>query len=214
MRYPALIFDFDGTLADTLAAAVETYNTLADSYPKLRRVKNDDIPMLQDMELKELLKHLGVSKLRLPSLLAKGRKALRADITQLSLNEGIAEVLTELREHSSCFGILTSNSTENVEAFLEAKNLRHLFTFISSTSKLSGKHKHLRAIEKTFSLTRSQMLYVGDETRDIRASHKAGIDVAAATWGFNSFSALEKQNPTHLLKKPTDLLEVCELNAC
>lgn len=210
MRYPALIFDFDGTLADTLAAAVEVYNGLAGSY-SLRPVSREEIPSLQDFELKELLKHLGVSKLRVPSLLAKGRKALRADITQLSLNEGIESLLPELREHCTCFGILTSNSTENVEAFLEAKGLRDLFTFISSTSKLSGKHKHLRAIEKTFSLERSQMLYIGDETRDIRASQKAGINVAAATWGFNSPEALRRQNPTYLLEHPSDLLNVCQL---
>ena len=210
MRYPALIFDFDGTLADTLAAAVEVYNGLAESY-SLRPITREEIPALQDFELKELLKHLGVSKLRVPSLLAKGRKALRADITKLSLNEGMAELLPQLRENCSCFGILTSNSTENVEAFLEAKGLRDLFTFISSTSKLSGKHKHLRAIEKTFSLERAQMLYVGDETRDIRASQKAGIHVAAATWGFNSTEALERQNPTYLLDTPQDLLKACEL---
>ncbi|MGJ8723494.1 MAG: HAD-IA family hydrolase [Roseibacillus sp.] len=211
MRYPALIFDFDGTLADTLAAAVEVYNNLAEFY-SLRSITMDEIPALQDFELKELLKHLGVSKLRVPSLLAKGRKALRADITNLSLNDGIAELLPQLREHCTCFGILTSNSTENVEAFLEAKGLRDLFTFISSTSKLSGKHKHLRAIEKTFSLERSKMLYVGDETRDIRASQKAGIHVAAATWGFNSPEALKRQNPTFMLDSPRDLLKACEIS--
>ena len=211
MRYPALIFDFDGTIADTLAAAVNVYNGLAGSY-SLRTIAMEEIPALQDFELKELLKHLGISKLRVPSLLTKGRKALRADITQLSLNDGMEELLPKLREHCTCFGILTSNSTENVEAFLEAKGMRDLFTFISSTSKLSGKHKHLRAIEKTFSLDRSKMLYVGDETRDIRASKKAGIHVAAATWGFNSPEALQSQKPTFLLESPEDLLKACEIS--
>lgn len=210
MRYPALIFDFDGTIADTLAAAVRVYNDLAKVY-SLRSISMDELPALQDLEVKELLKHLGISKLRVPTLLAKARKALRSDITKLSLNEGMAELLPELREHCSCFGILTSNSTENVEAFLEEKGIRDLFTFISSTSKLSGKHKHLRAIEKTFSLDRSQMLYVGDETRDIRASQKAGIHVAAASWGFNSPEALKRQNPTFMLEHPKDLLRACQL---
>lgn len=210
MRYPAVIFDFDGTIADTLGAAVRVYNDLAEKY-SLKTITLEEIPALQDYELKQLLKYLGVSKLRVPTLLAKGRKALRADITTLSLNEGMEELLPQLRKHCSCFGILTSNSTENVEAFLEEKGLRDLFTFISSTSKLSGKHKHLRAIEKTFSLERSQMLYIGDETRDIRAAQRAGVNVAAATWGFNSRAALLRQNPTYALEKPADLLNVCQI---
>jgi phosphoglycolate phosphatase len=210
LRYPALIFDFDGTLADTLGAAVGVYNKLAKTYG-LRKVSPEEIPLLQEFEVKELLAHLGVSKLRLPGLLARGRKELRRDITTLDFNEGLPEILPILREQCSCFGILTSNSTENVEAFLDAKGMRDLFTFISSTSKLSKKHKHLRAIEKTFSLERSQMLYVGDETRDIRAAQKAGIHVAAATWGFNSLNSLEKQNPTHVLDSAQDLLKICEL---
>ena len=82
MRYPALIFDFDGTLADTLAASVKVYNDLAESY-SLRTISKEEIPTLQDMELKELLKYVGLSKLRVPSLLVKGRKALRADITKV-----------------------------------------------------------------------------------------------------------------------------------
>lgn len=208
MRYPALIFDFDGTLANTMGAAMDVYNKLAETY-SFRTVTAEEIPIIQDFEVKELLKYLGVSKLRLPALLARGRKELRRDITKIELNVGLEEILPVLREQCTCFGILTSNSTENVEAFLEAKGLRHLFTFISSTSKLSGKHKHLRAIEKTFSLERSKMLYVGDESRDIRASQKAGIHVAAATWGFNSQTALERQNPTHILQNPSDLLKVC-----
>lgn len=189
---------------------MDVYNQLAETY-SFRQVTAEEIPIIQDFEVKELLKFLGVSKLRLPGLLARGRKELRRDIAKIELNAGLEDILPTLREKCACFGILTSNSTENVEAFLEAKGLRELFTFISSTSKLSGKHKHLRAIEKTFSLERSKMLYVGDETRDVRASQKAGIHVAAATWGFNSATALERQNPTYILQSPSDLLKVCGL---
>ena len=212
MRYPALIFDFDGTLADTLSAAVSVYNELAEYY-SLRKIAREEVSSLQDLEIKEVLKHLGISKLRVPALLARGRKALRSDITTFSLLEGFNDVIPILEEHSSCLGILTSNSSENVEAFLEAKGIREAFSFISTTSKLSGKHKHLRAIAKTFSLDRSKMLYIGDETRDVRAAQRAGIHVAAASWGFNSPKALEKQNPTYNLLTPSDLLDVCEINA-
>ena len=97
---------------------------------------------------------------------------------------------------------------ENVDLFLKAHGLREHFDFISSTSRLTGKSGHLRAIRKTFSLHAEEMLYVGDEIRDIKASKKAGIAMAAVTWGFNSAESLAAESPEHLVHAPRGLLEL------
>ena len=107
---------------------------------------------------------------------------------------------------ASAFGVLTSNATANVDLFLRANGLREYFDFISSTSKLTGKSKHLRAIQKTFSLRAQEMLYVGDEIRDIKAAKKAAIPIAAVTWGFNSTESLKTENPEHIISDPAELL--------
>ena len=99
-----------------------------------------------------------------------------------------------------------------VEEFLDSHGLRNLFTFISSTPKLTGKSKHLLAIAKTFSLDPVDMLYVGDEIRDIRAAAKAHIPCAAVAWGLNSRDALASENPSHLVDTPAQLLEVCGIS--
>ena len=121
---------------------------------------------------------------------------------------GMPEVLTEMRRHVENFGILTSNAPANVDVFLRAHGLRELFEFISSTSKLTGKAKHLRAIRKTFSLRHEEMLYIGDELRDVKASQKAGVPVAAVTWGFNSRESLAAENPDYLFDHPEDFLRL------
>ncbi len=207
MKYSSLIFDFDGTIADTLAEAAAVYNILAQEHG-YRPVSTEEIPALRHCSLKQLTKELGISKLRLPFILNKGRKLFRNNIDQLKLIDGMRDVLQDLRKDSQHFGILTSNSTENVELFLENHGIRDLFTFISSTTKLSGKAKHLNSIARTFSMDKRSMLYIGDEIRDIKASHKAGIDVAAVSWGFNSHEALQAEAPTYLVKDAKALLEV------
>ncbi len=113
-----------------------------------------------------------------------------------------------MRDRAEAFGILTSNASANVELFLEAHNLREAFDFVSSTSKLTGKSKHLRAIRKTFSLRHEQMLFIGDELRDVRASQKAGIPIAAVTWGFNSRESLASQAPNYVFDQPADFLRL------
>lgn len=207
MKYRSLIFDFDGTIADTLNEAAEVYNILAKEY-KYRQVSLEEIPAMRHYNTKSLLKELGISKLRVPFLLAKGRKLFKSRLDKLVPCPGMPEALRALREDAEHFGILTSNSTENVEAFLEAHGLRDLFTFISSTTKLSGKSKHLNSISRTFSIEKKEMLYIGDEIRDVKASHKAGIDVAAVTWGFNSKESLELAEPTYLLDSPQAIIEL------
>lgn len=207
MAYRTLIFDFDGTLADTLEETRRIYNQLAPEF-KLREVTAEELPGLRHFSITELLRHLGIPKRRVPRLLSRGTSLMRGNIVQLPLIEGIGRVLPELRSRCHSFGVLTSNAPANVDLFLRAHGLRGLFNFISSTSKLTGKAKHLRAIQKTFSLEAGEMLYVGDETRDIKASKKADVPVAAVTWGFNSPEALAAESPEHLFANPDELLDL------
>ena len=207
MRYPALIFDFDGTIADTLLAARHHYNQLAEEYG-YRTISREELPGIRDLDVKSALAHLNIPKRKVPLLLARGRRLLKNNIRFLPLIEGMAEALPLLRKKAHFFGILTSNATENVEAFLEEHRIRELFTFISSTSKLSGKSKHLRSIARTFSLNPAEILYIGDEIRDIRAAQKAGIDIAAVTWGFNSRDSLAVRSPLHLVESPAELTKL------
>jgi len=144
-------FDFDGTIADTLGETRRIYNILAPDYG-LREVAEHEMDHLRHLSLKELIKHLKIPKWRVPAILARGTGLMRGNIDNLQLISGIGEVLTELRQHVKSFGILTSNATPNVDLFLKNHGLRGEFDFISSTSKLTGKSKHLRAIRKTFSL--------------------------------------------------------------
>ena len=207
MRYRTLIFDFDGTLADTLEESRSIFNLLAADYG-LRQIEAEEMPRLRHLSLMELIDHLDIPKRRVPSIISRGTTMMRANISRMPLIQGIAEVLPELRKHAQMFGVLTSNATANVDLFLRAHGMRGLFNFISSTSKLTGKAKHLRAIRKTFSLRPEEMLYVGDEIRDIKAAKKAGIDIAAVTWGFNSAESLSKECPEYLISRPDEFLHL------
>ena len=208
MSYPALIFDFDGTIADTFAEGIRIYNELAEEY-SLRAVSHDEIEDLRDLTTNDLMNHLGVRRSKLPVLLTKGRRRLKRSISRLPLIAGMGDVLPELRSQSTCFGILTSNAADNVESFLESHGLTDLFTFVSTTSKLSGKHKHLRSIARTFSLDPKEMLYIGDEIRDVRAAQKAGIACTAVSWGFNSRDSLIANKPTYIADHPNELPGIC-----
>jgi phosphoglycolate phosphatase-like HAD superfamily hydrolase len=207
MKFQTLVFDFDGTIADTLGETRIIFNQIAPDYG-IRQVAEHELDGLRHLSLKQLLDHLDIPKRRVPALISRGTSMMRANITQLQLIPGMPETLTELRRHVRSFGILTSNATPNVDLFLRAHGLRDQFDFISSTSKLTGKAKHLRAIRKTFSLGPQDLLYIGDELRDVKASQKAGVPIAAVTWGFNSRESLAASGPDYLFDKPADFLRL------
>ena len=203
MKYRALVFDFDGTIADTLGETRKIFNQIAHEYG-IREVAEDEVSELRHLSLKEILNELQIPKHRVPSIIARGTGMMRKNIDQLQLIKGMKEALTELRQHTENFGILTSNATANVDIFLKNHGMRELFDFVSSTSKLTGKSRHLKAIRKTFSLEHSEMIYIGDELRDVKAAQKAGIPHAAVSWGFNSRESLAEEKPTFLFDHPEE----------
>jgi len=207
VKYNALIFDFDGTIADTLEESVKIYNILAERYG-LTPVRPEELSSLRHLSLGGLLDHLGVSKHQLPKILFNATRMLKNSIATLPLISGMDEVLPELRKSAEHFGILTSNSVENVNLFLKTHGLENIFTFVSSTSKLTGKARHLRNIQKSYKIETENLLYIGDEIRDVRASQKAGFAIAAVDWGFNSQESLQKEHPDFLLHHPRELFDL------
>jgi phosphoglycolate phosphatase len=209
MLYRLLIFDFDGTIADTLGETRRIFNQLAPDYG-IRQVEEEELSQLRHLSLAQLLLHLNIPKRRVPALLARGTSVMRGNIGRLQLVAGMGEVLVELRRHVDGFGILTSNSAANVDIFLEAHGLRGQFDFVSSTSRLTGKAKHLKSIRRTFSLRPEQMLYIGDELRDVKAAQEAGVPIATVTWGFNSRESLAAEAPEYVFDRPADFLRLLE----
>jgi len=207
MKYESYIFDFDGTIADTLDEGVRIYNVLADRYGLLK-VTPEELPKLRHMGIGPLFDHLGISTHKAPQILYQATRMLKSKIGQLPLIQGMKEILPELSHKTNQLGILTSNSEENVHLFLQTHGLENLFAFVSSTSKLTGKARHLRKIIKSHNVAAEKLLYIGDEIRDIKAAKKAGVDIAAVAWGFNSPESLMAQNPDYMLHNPIELIDI------
>jgi len=206
MNFRCVIFDFDGTLANTLPETLLILNQLADTYG-FRKLSEVDLMKVKTMSLAQFIRFLGIPAWSVPRLLTIGKRMLTERLDAIDPFPDIAEVLIELKASTQHLGILTSNSAANVERFLKSHDMEH-FEFVSSAKKLLGKAKYLKAIMKTFSLKHDEVLYVGDEIRDIEAAHAVEIPVAGVTWGFNTAEALEGAMPDYLISSPHELLDI------
>ncbi|HEY9832550.1 MAG TPA: HAD-IA family hydrolase [Stenomitos sp.] len=207
MTKKVIVFDFDGTLADTFDALVMITNRLAleFGYPP---TTPEELPKLRNLSSKDIISTSGVPLFKIPFFLNKVREYLHQEILNLQTINGIQEALIQLKHEGYCLGILTSNSEENVNLFLKKHGMQDLFDFIYSETSLFSKDKSLRQLIKKNNFSVDEIIYVGDETRDIEASKKIHIKVIAVTWGFNSREILAKHNPDFLIQKPSELIEV------
>ena len=130
-----IIFDFDGTIADTFDLALGIYNRIAPEY-NCRPAGPEDLDLFRTKKPQELLKIYGVSRLKLLSLMLRIRKELSSHIPEIKLISGMDASLREIRGIGYRMGILTSNSAINVRKFLEINNLSGLFDFVYSGKSL------------------------------------------------------------------------------
>lgn len=206
MTVKVIIFDFDGTIADTLDAIVSITNRLAEEFG-YKQTSQEDLAILKNLTSRQIIKQSGVSIFKIPFLIKKVKAELNNEIQELSAFIGIKEAFIELKSQGNRLGIVTSNSKENVTAFLHKNGLQELFDFIYSAPTIFGKSKVINRIVKTENIKLEDVIYVGDETRDIEAAKKTHIKAIAVTWGFNSKEVLAEQNPDFLIHQPNELIE-------
>ncbi|GAB1537895.1 HAD family hydrolase [Scytonema sp. NUACC21] len=207
MTQKVIIFDFDGTVADTLDALVGIANRLAQEFGYIP-ITQEELTLLRNLSSREVIKYSGISIFKIPFLVKRVKTALKNTIKELKPISGIKEALIELKSEGHRLGIITSNSQDNVIDFLKANELDDLFEFIYSGVTIFGKTTIINNVLKQKQIKPQEVIYVGDETRDIEASKRANIKVIAVTWGFNSQEVLAQQNPNFLIDRPSELLEV------
>lgn len=207
MKKQILLFDFDGTIADTFLHIVEISNRLSKEF-NFNLIHPDEIEILKHNSVEQTIDYLKVPKLKIPSILLRARAELHKDITSIKPVKNLREILFQLKSEGFYMGIITTNSVKNVKEFLTAHQL-DIFDFVSSTSKIFGKSQSLRKLVKKKNFKVEQAYYIGDEIRDIVAAQRAGIKMVAVTWGFNSKKVLKQHSPDYLINNPADLIKIC-----
>ncbi len=202
------IFDLDGTIADTFKFAHSIVNRLAKEF-KFKELTSDEIEDLKGKTIQEIIRHLRVPVVKLPLIIARAHQELYKEIDQLEPIKGLREILIEISKLGDKMGIITSNSKKNVTRFLEQHEIK-VFDFIISYNRIFGKSHQIKTLLKHEKINPKEALYIGDEIRDIEASKKAGIKIAAVAWGFNSISRLVEYKPDYLVHDPAELLQICK----
>lgn len=197
MKYRTILFDFDGTLADSAGLALDIMNSLAPEFG-FAPVTSDEIPRLQKMSARELL----VQRAHIPlwnipkiwRLERRVREEFGKRAQEIRSFKGVPEMMAGLFAAGYEMGIVTSNAHETVVGLLEQTGIQ--VHFIHAGSAFFGKARAIRGALREYGIDPRHTVYIGDELRDVEACKKVGIDMIAVGWGLNAPETLKDAGAT------------------
>ena len=211
MNYKLLLWDFDGTLADTLSIALGIYNRMA-AKRSFRPITDPDA--VRGMGMREFLKTHDVAARHVPFAFNTFLREIRRLAPEIRLNAGIADAVREAASRGVAQGVVSSNDTRTIQACLEANHIAEAFAYVSGTSRIFGKERRIRKAMSHCGVDPADVLYIGDEVRDIEAAQAAGLDIASVTWGLNSEERLRSEQPTFVVNHPLEIVDILQPDPC
>ena len=213
----AVLFDLDGTLADTapdLAAAVNWLRTERGfeptPYSVLRPTASAGARGMIGAAFGLAPGDEGYEELRL-QWFDRYQSNMAAETT---LFEGIDQLLHGIEEAGMAWGVVTNKPARFTDPLIPQIGLAHAGCIVSGDTMPHAKPHPAPLLEGARRLDVAPELcwYVGDDLRDIEAGRAAGMVTVACGWGYCGEIAPATWGADYLCNTPLELLDV--LNKC
>ncbi|MBS3945101.1 MAG: HAD family hydrolase [Melioribacter sp.] len=181
--FDGIIFDVDGTLAETHELIFASFNHVAEKYLN-KRLTNEEIVALfgptEDVILKEWMKDDYESARKDYFEFYESKHSEMAEIFP-----GLREAVSIIKEHNIPLGIFTGKGRDSAEITLKSIGLYDQFDMILSGDDVD-EHKPspdgINRFIKQYNLKPEHVLMVGDAIHDVMASESAGVKCALVLW--------------------------------
>jgi len=205
MRYRLVIFDFDGTLADSFPWVLRAMDDVADRF-KFRRVRDGELEELRYCDAREVMRRLGVPRWKLPMIARYVRTRMAAEVDQIKLFPGAGEMIEELAATGVSLAVVSANGEPTIRSVLgpHARRISH----ISGGVSLFGKRGKLLRMSRLAGAPPPSVMVIGDEIRDLNAAKTARMSFGAVSWGLTRPEALALAGPDVLFARMDDIPRV------
>jgi phosphoglycolate phosphatase len=201
----AVVFDFDGTVADTAPLMRTIYAEQAKKFG-WTPLTDEAYADLRKGTLRDARRWAGIHWWQLPWVVKGAKRLLNLEADQVKIFPGMIGLIRELEKDPDIdLYILSRNTKETVAAVLERKNLSNELTILGRRRLLGSKSVTLNWLVASQGYRRRDIVMVGDEIRDVRAAKRAGTKSIAVTWGLQDEGILRKYRPTYLVTSVDEL---------
>ena len=186
LKYPLIVFDWDGTLFDSAAVIAEgiqhAARAMALPVPERRTASH-----VIGLGLSDSLRHAmpTLPPERYQEFLALYRSYFLEREDTLTLFSGVPELLSELKERGHRLAVATGKPRRGLDRALQASEIGALFDATRCGDETQPKPHPAMLLElmNQLQLRASDMLMIGDTSHDLGMAKSAGVDAVAVSYG-------------------------------
>jgi phosphoglycolate phosphatase len=201
MRYDLIIFDLDGTLADSFAFFVSVHNQLADRHG-FRRIAPAEIDALRGRSARDVMRHVRLPRWKLPWVARSFVRLMRA--ADIPLFAGVGPMLQQLERSGAALALVSSNAADNCRRILGDAHWQRL-VHVECGASILGKRRRIARVLRVTGIEPARAIYVGDQITDAEAARAAGVAFGAVAWGYATRASLQRLQPAHLFDAVEEL---------
>ncbi len=216
-KYSLVIFDLDGTLADTHRLIFDSFNFVMRKYKSIEMTPAEIMSYFGPPEDVCIRNMLGDGNFQ-----AGWRNYLNYyedHLDETTLFPGIMDLLSNLRSMRIKLAVFTGKGIETTELTLNFHRIREYFDVVVTGSGVQNHKPHPEGVRLTLrklNLVAGSAIVVGDSLSDYKAATSAGTDFVAATYddlARNRFDSLQCQKAKSVKELSAVLLTIKELSA-
>ena len=209
-----IIFDFDGTLADTKENIILTFQmTMKELGVEIK--SRQECAATIGLTLEDAFKVLypGMAAEKYILLRDTYRRIFKENrkILVPGLFPEVMETLEELRRRGYLMSIASSRQSPSLHSFLEDMKIAHLFEYAVGGDNVEHPKPAPDAvlqILRHYNLSAEEAFVVGDMPFDINMATNAGVKSCGVTWGNADAAQLKESGANYIIDKMSQLLEI------
>ncbi|MDD1620952.1 MAG: HAD-IIIA family hydrolase [Methylococcaceae bacterium] len=211
-RFDLLIFDWDGTLVDSIDWIVHCIQQAAERYgcpiPQPQATK-DIIGLSIENAILRLFPDVD-GTIRQQVAAHYGQTFFSKQISRDDLFPGVHEMLLGLKQRGYRLAVATGKKSSGLAQAMAATGLADLFCTTRCSDQTASKPDPLMIDEivAELGIDKQRTLMVGDSAHDLQMALNAKVSAIGVTCGAHSQATLQQYNPLLCLNYPTDLLNI------
>jgi len=207
--YKLVIFDWDGTLMDSVDRIVSSMQSAAKTVG-LSIPSNDEVKQIIGLSLTVALQALfvGITDEQVDAMLGQYKyEYLEGDSTPTPLFDNAVNLLTQLKQKNKLLAVATGKGREGLNRVLKVSNTNDFFHTTRCAGEMPSKPDPtmLNSILAELAIAPHEAVMIGDTSHDLKMAQAAGVDSIGVTFGVHDSDTLDKYQPKKIVNSLAEL---------